>query len=210
MNHKNLSLLSEIDQEQNLSPSASSSEHQHSQFDMAPDHHLLIDNKAYKHSQSPDMFLDNPSSPPIITPKHLLSPSDMAPDQPSLIDIKAQKYKQSPDIVQNIPFSPPVMTSEHIISPSHMATDQHSLTDTKAQEHPLSTDTVHDPSSPSVITPKHVSSPPDMTPETIPNKKRKMKGDRSNWARTKLKRQREIGEAYISMDGKEHAQKKNG
>ena len=50
------------------------------------------------------------------------------------------------------------------------------------------------------------SSPGGTSNEAILHKKRKLKGDRSNQARNKLKHQRDFGEVYKSADGKEHAQ----
>ena len=112
------------------------------------------------------------------------------------------------------------MALEHPPLPSEMSPEHQSLpSDNMSQEHPHL---------PSEITPEHPSIPPYMIPEhsslqyemfqernsspggtsseTILHKKRKLKDDRSNQARNKLKHQRDFVEACKSADGKEHAQ----
>ena len=115
-----------------------------------------------------------------MAPEHQSLPSEMTPEHQTLLT----------DMASDNPSLPPDMTPEHTSLPSDMI-----------QEHS---------SVPYEMLHERNSSPGGTSSEPILHKKRKLKGDRSNWARTKLKHQREFGEAYISADGKEHSQRSMG
>ena len=95
---------------------------------------------------------------------------------------------------------PPEMAPEHPPLPSETSPEHPSLPSEMSPEHPsLPHDMIPEHSSlPYEMFQERNSSPEGTSSETIFHKKRKLKGDRSNWARNKCKHQREFGEAYKS------------